>query len=129
ALVKGYCGARKGQMLVATRGQGAPTLSFQAGVQGRHAIYVCSFSKRAGFGTFVKLSTEAHWTVLLNERAEPSFDEMYFQTVDLVAETRIEIANFELSTFLTCIKLVPVQAGKLPSPTKTTIGILDFADD
>src|SRR5687768_14124669 len=63
ALVKDYYGARKGQMLVATSGQGASTLSFRPGVRGRHAIYVCSFSKRAwkwwdGFGTFVKLNTE-----------------------------------------------------------------------
>ncbi|MBI4026566.1 MAG: hypothetical protein HY360_16385 [Verrucomicrobia bacterium] len=155
ALVKGYCGARKGQMIVATRAQGASTLSFNPGVPGRHAIYVCSFSKRGwkwwdGFGTFVKLNTEEHWTLLLNERVEPSFDEMYFKTVDLDSETKIEIANFEssefphpetawrtetgiahfeLKTFLTCIKLVPVRAEKLPAPTKTTIGILDFADD
>ncbi len=156
-LVKGYCGARKGQMLVATRGQDAPVLSFTPGVRGRHAIYVGTFSKRAfqfwdGFGVFVRLGAHENWTLLLNERGEPSFEEMYFTTTDFNEGSRIEIAHFQLGksaswwrevgvgietettrfefkTFLSHLKLVPVRSTPLPAATKATIGILDFADD
>ena len=137
-LVKGYWGTRKGRMLVATPGQNAPTLSFDPGVRGRYAIYVCTFGKRAfawsnwpdgSFGVHVRLSTDRDFTPLFSERNEPSFEEMYFKTVYLDGETRIEIGHFNLKTFLTCIKLVPVRESPLSEPTKTTIGILDFADD
>jgi hypothetical protein len=76
----------------------------------------------------VRLEGDPHFTYLQAERAEPSYQEMYFKTLELNGRC-IEVANFERNTALDYIKLVPVSRSTLPAPTGETIGILDFADD
>jgi len=139
-LAGGYCGARNGRLLFAGRGQNAPTLTFRPGLKGRYAIHVCAFGKRAfhwpfgaktydGFGVFIKLDSDPHFTVLMTERSDPSFEDLYFKTADLNEDSRIEIGNFTLCSYLTAIKLVPVARPGLPKRKGALVGILDFADD
>ena len=133
-LQKNCWGARKGELLVAGAETNAPTISFSPDVSGHHSIFIGAYSpgNRGGFvstnyGVYVRLDGEPHFTFLQVERAEPSFQEMFFKTTDLTGRS-IEICNFEKSSSLDYIKLVPVEPRPLPAATGKLIGILDFAD-
>ncbi len=142
ALAEGCCGAPNGRLLFAAAGQNAPVLEFRPKVRGSHAIYVHLFGKRAfnwthaahtygydGFGAFVRLGDDPHFTPLMTERNEASYETAYFKTVDCDENTRIEVGNFGLPTYLAGITLVPVSTSPLPARQGRLIGILDFADD
>ena len=141
-LSEGHCGAPGGCILFAAADQNAPTLVFHPRVRGRHAVFIGLFGKRAfrfvqpgqayrydAFGAYVRLGGETCYTALMTERNEASYEEVYFRTVDFDEETRIEVGNFGLPTFLTGITLVPVSAAPPPARAGKVIGILDFADD
>lgn len=135
-LMRNCRGARNGELLHAGPDAGAPTLSFDPGVKGRHAIFIGAYSPgtlglsaaREVYGIWVRLSADPHWTFLPPERAQPCRQEMYFKTANL-DNARIEIANFENNSSLDYIKLVPVRSVTLPPPRGMVFGLLDFADD
>jgi hypothetical protein len=129
----GYWGAQDGRLLFAAGGQQAPVIALPLGVAGRYAIYLRVLGKRpatwtTGFGVHVRLAGQATFTPLVTERNEPVFEDLYFTTADLTPESQLELGNFNLSTYLTAVLLVPAEAEPGPRAGKV-IGILDFADD
>jgi len=134
-LQKNCWGARNGELLVSGPETNAPTLSFAPEAAGPHAIFVGAYSRgnpggfgERNYGIYVRFDDEPHFTYLQLQRKEPSYQEMFFKVADLTGR-KIEIANFEMTSSLDYLKLVPVEPPSLPEATGKLIGILDFADD
>ncbi|MBI4023855.1 MAG: hypothetical protein HY360_02675 [Verrucomicrobia bacterium] len=134
-LMKNCWGARRGELLHAGPDTGAPTLVFDPGVKGRHAVFIGAYSPgtmglaaREIYGIWVRLSADPHWTFLAPERVKPCYQEIYFKSAELDG-LRIEIANFDKNSSLDYLKLVPVRSPPFFAPRGKVIGLLDFADD
>lgn len=135
-LQRGRWGARGGQLLAAEPETGAPSISYAPGLSGQYAIFVGAYGEGKGQGNFigeqhgiyVRLSSDPHYTFLVTERWGPSYEEMYFKTVDLTGVT-MEVANLGKHSALDYIKLVPVRRAPLSASRGQVIGILDFTDD